>query len=152
MSSETFGSRWWCRSSAALDVHSFVFFLLVTGFNPAWFGHYGFLEDEEACPPSVQGASSVCTIWLVQGEKTTELVQRWFAWHADTRCQVWGAWRVQNGEPSVYEPNAPPLGTNAKMGWPALGRLTALFIFFCLLWEWMLEPLLPREKTLATKT
>ena len=22
-------------------------FLLVTGFNPAWYGHYGFLEDEE---------------------------------------------------------------------------------------------------------
>jgi hypothetical protein len=29
---------------------------------------------------------------------------------------VWGAWGVQNGEPSVYEPNAPPRGTNAKMG------------------------------------
>jgi hypothetical protein len=53
--------------------------LLVTGFNPAWFGHYGFLEDEEACPPSGKGASSVCTIWLVQGEKTTGLVRRWFA-------------------------------------------------------------------------
>jgi hypothetical protein len=52
------------------------FSLLVTGFNPAWFRHYGFLEDEEACPPSGQGASAVCTIWLVQGEKTTGLVQR----------------------------------------------------------------------------
>jgi hypothetical protein len=33
------------QSSTASYVHLFVF-LLVTGFNPAWFGHYGFLEDE----------------------------------------------------------------------------------------------------------
>jgi hypothetical protein len=41
----------------------------------------GILEDEEAqaFPPSGQEASSVCTIWLVQGEKTTGLVRRWFA-------------------------------------------------------------------------
>ena len=34
------------QSSTASYVHLFVFSLLVTGFNPAWFGHYGFLEDE----------------------------------------------------------------------------------------------------------
>jgi hypothetical protein len=39
--------------STASYVHLFVFFLLAgvvwslrRGFNPAWFGHYGFLEDE----------------------------------------------------------------------------------------------------------
>jgi hypothetical protein len=37
---------WRCRSQTASYVHLFVFFLLVTGFNPAWFGQYGFLEDE----------------------------------------------------------------------------------------------------------
>jgi hypothetical protein len=41
------------QSSTASYVDLFVFFLLVTGFNPAWFGHYGFLEDEEhlRCAP-----------------------------------------------------------------------------------------------------
>jgi hypothetical protein len=34
------------QSSTASYVHLFVFSLLVTGFNPAWFGHYGFMEDE----------------------------------------------------------------------------------------------------------
>jgi hypothetical protein len=34
------------QSSTASYVHLFVFFFLVTGFNPAWFGHYGFLVDE----------------------------------------------------------------------------------------------------------
>jgi hypothetical protein len=35
------------QSSTASYVHVFVFFILVTGLNPAWFGYYGFLEDEE---------------------------------------------------------------------------------------------------------
>jgi hypothetical protein len=47
-------------ASTASYVHLFVFSLLVTGFNPAWFGHYGFLEDVG------REASAVCTFWLVQ--------------------------------------------------------------------------------------
>ena len=47
------------QSSTALYVHLFVFFLLVTGFNPAWFGHYGLLEGEEDCPPCILEASAL---------------------------------------------------------------------------------------------
>jgi hypothetical protein len=35
---------------------------------------------------------------------------------------VWGAWGVQDGPSTVYEPNAPPRGTDAtRTGGPALG-------------------------------
>jgi hypothetical protein len=34
---------------------------------------------------------------------------------------VWGAWGVQNGPSPVYEPDAPPRGTDARTGGPALG-------------------------------
>ena len=40
---------------------------------------------------------------------------------ADACCQVWGAWGVQNGPSPVYEPDAPPRGTDARTGGPALG-------------------------------
>ena len=40
---------------------------------------------------------------------------------ADACCQVWGAWGVQNGPSPVCEPDAPPRGTDAKTGGPALG-------------------------------
>jgi hypothetical protein len=54
-------------SSTASYVHLFVFFLLVTGFNPALFRHYGFLEDEGLVRQAGEKeASAVCTFWLVQ--------------------------------------------------------------------------------------
>jgi hypothetical protein len=34
---------------------------------------------------------------------------------------MWGAWGVQNGLSPVYEPDAPPRGTDARTGGPALG-------------------------------
>jgi hypothetical protein len=37
-------------------------FLLVTGFNPAWFGHNGFLEDEGL---SAKRARSICGVHLL---------------------------------------------------------------------------------------
>jgi hypothetical protein len=48
----------WCSSSTVPYVHLFVFFFLVTSFNSAWSGHYGFLEDRKACLPSRRGASA----------------------------------------------------------------------------------------------
>jgi hypothetical protein len=36
----------------------------VTGFNPAWFGHYGFLEDEGL---SVMRMRSICGVHLLAG-------------------------------------------------------------------------------------
>jgi hypothetical protein len=56
-------------------------------------------------------------------------------------CQVWGAWRVQNGPFPVYEPDAPPRVTEAKMGGAALGPIV-FSLLFLLAAEWMLEPLL----------
>jgi hypothetical protein len=52
------------QSSTASYVHLFVFFLLLTGFNPTWFGHYGFLEDEGL---SAKRARSICSVHLLAG-------------------------------------------------------------------------------------
>jgi hypothetical protein len=37
---------------------------------------------------------------------------------------MWGAWGVQNGPSLVYKPDAPPGGTDARTGGPALGPAT----------------------------
>jgi hypothetical protein len=60
---------------------------------------------------------------------------------ADTRCQVWGAWGVQNGPSPVYEPDAPPRVTEAKTGGAALMPIV-FSLLFLLAVERMLEPLL----------
>jgi hypothetical protein len=71
-------------------------FLLVTGFNPAWSGHYGFLEDREACLLSRRGASAACTGRIVQWMEITELVRIWRTRSADAcdRCGVRGESRM----------------------------------------------------------
>jgi hypothetical protein len=105
------------QASTASYVHLFVFFLLVTGFNPAWFvGHYGFLEDEGLVRQA--------------GEKHLRCAP--FGWCSERRLRNWfedGACDVQthaarcgeHGESTVYEPDAPPRGTDARTGGPALG-------------------------------
>jgi hypothetical protein len=61
-------------------------------------------------------------------------------------CQVWGAWRVQNGPSPVYEPDAPPRVTEAKTGGAALGPIVFSLLFLFAV-ERMLEPLLlPLDK------
>jgi hypothetical protein len=108
------------QSSTALYVHSFVFFLLVTGFNPAWFGHYGFLEDERLVRQAGEKHLRCAPFgWCSErdygaGPKMAHVT-------ADTCCQVWRAWGVQDGSSTVYEPNAPPRGTATRTGGPALG-------------------------------
>ena len=140
------------QSSTASYVHLFVFFLLVTGFNPAWFGHYGFLEDEGLVRQA--------------GEKHLRCAP--FGWCSERRLRSWsedGACDVQTraarcgerGESRMVR----PLCTNRMLPLEGpmrgredlrLDRLTALF-FLLLTVERMLEPLLlPCEKTLATKT
>jgi hypothetical protein len=63
-----------------------------------------------------------------------------------SKIQVWGAWGVQNGPSTVYEPDAPPRVTEAKTGGAALGPIV-LSLLFLLAVERMLEPLLlPLDK------
>ena len=77
------------------------FLLLVTGFYPMWFGHYGFLESKKlAC-----GDRATCTT-MVHCERTTD----WFEDGARA-VQTRGARRGERGEPrinTVCKPNAPP--------------------------------------------
>jgi hypothetical protein len=98
-----------------------VFFLLVTGFNPAWFGHYGFLEDEG---PVRQA-----------GKKHLRCAP--FGWCSERRLRSWpedGACDVQtraarcgeHGESRMVRPLCtnrmlPPRGTDARTGGPAIG-------------------------------
>jgi hypothetical protein len=88
------------QSSTASYVHLFVFFLLVPGFNPAWFGHYGFLEDEGLVRQA--------------GEKHLRCAP--FCWCSEGRLRSW------------YEDGArdcrhvlPGVGSMGRTGGPALG-------------------------------
>jgi hypothetical protein len=133
------------QSSTASYVHFCVFSLLallVTGFNPAWFGHYGFLEDEE----------------LVRQTGEKHLRCEPFGWCSERRLRhvkmghVTCRYMLSNvGSMVSSEPRVPLEGL--MRGWEGLrwDRLTALF-FLLLAVEQMLEPLLLScEKTLATK-
>ena len=81
------------------DVHLFLFFLLITGFNPAWYGHYGFLEDEE----------------LVRQAGEKHLQHATFGWCSERRLRSWSedgardvqtrdAKRGEHGESSMVRP------------------------------------------------
>jgi hypothetical protein len=59
---------------------------------------------------------------------------------------VWEAWGVQDGPSTVYEPDAPPTGTDARTGEAALGPIV-FSLLFLLAVERMLDPqLLPLDE------
>jgi hypothetical protein len=72
---------------------------------------------------SVKRARSICGVHLLAGAVKEDYVAGPKMAHvtADTCCQVWGAWGVQDGPSTVNEPNAPPRGTDARTGGTALG-------------------------------
>jgi hypothetical protein len=104
--------------------------------------HRGFLEDREACLPSRRGAGAACIDWIVQWMKITELVRIWRTWRADAcdRCGVRGSpeWSV----PCEQTECPPPSRDRCEDGMTCARTCWLLSLFFCLLWKWMLEPLL----------
>jgi hypothetical protein len=72
---------------------------------------------------SAKRARSICDVHLLAGAVKEDYGAGPKMAHviADTCCQVWGAWGVQNGPSTVYEPDAPPGGTDARTGGTALG-------------------------------
>jgi hypothetical protein len=79
---------------------------------------------------SAKRVRSVCGVHLVAGAVKEDYGAGPKMAHvtADTCRQVWGAWGVQDGPSTVYEPDAPPRGTDARTGGPALGPADRSFI------------------------
>jgi hypothetical protein len=67
---------------------------------------------------SAKRARSICGVHLLAGAVKEDYGAGPKMAHvtADTCCQVWGAWGVQDGPSTVYEPDAPPRGTDARTG------------------------------------
>jgi hypothetical protein len=145
MSNMVFGTCWRCSSSLhRMYILLCFLLLLVTGFYPVWCGHCGFLE---ILPAEIgEGHLRHAPQWCTERGLRTGLKMA----HVLCRHMVPGV-----GSPGFYavcKPNAPPRGTDAKTGWPALGSVDDV-LFLLLAVEWMLELLLlPYEKTIATKT
>jgi hypothetical protein len=68
---------------------------------------------------SAKRARSICGVHLLAGAVKEDYGAGPNMGHVT--YQVWGAWGVQNSPSPVYEPEAPPRGTDARTGGPALG-------------------------------
>ena len=97
------------------DVHLFLFFLLVTGFSWDAGGVPVSWKTEEFA--SQRGEEhlrrTLLLVWCKDRDRNGSEDGARDCRHV---CQVWGAWGVQNGPSPVYEPDAPPRGTDARTG------------------------------------